>query len=195
MGIIIKRGDSTYHILNVYLPTESADNMPDFTHYLYKIHTLFQSNNTVYNMAIGDFNANLLKHSIFGSELMKFCNENGYILSDQNKLPRQTFTFHSDAHDSVSWLDHALCSMSMYQIIDQMSVLYQYLTSDHFPLSLCLRVPQPVVNVQASDDEYMGASLQKVDWGQLPVDIIVYPLRGTQLGTEIWRLTSWIGGW
>ena len=25
--------------------------------------------------------------------------------------------------------------------------------------------------------------------------LIVYPLRGTQLGTEIWRLTSWIGGW
>ena len=60
----------------------------------------------------------------------------------------------------------------MYQIIDQMSVLYQYLTSDHFPLSLCLRVPQSVVSVQASDDEYMGASLQKVDWGQLPVDIM-----------------------
>ena len=139
--------------------------MPDFTHYLYKIHTLFQSNNTVYNMAIRDFNANLLKHSIFGYELMKFCNENVYILSDQSKLPRQTFTFHSDAHDSVSWLDHALCSMSMYQIIDQMSVLYQYLTSDHFPLSLCLRVTQSVVNVQASDDEYMCASLQKVDWG------------------------------
>ena len=26
-------------------------------------------------------------------------------------------------------------------------------------------------------------------------NVVVYPLRGTQLGTEIWRLTSWIGGW
>ena len=32
IGIIIKRGDTVYHILNVYLPTESADNMPDLTH-------------------------------------------------------------------------------------------------------------------------------------------------------------------
>ena len=71
MGILIKRGDTTYHILNVYLPTESADNLPDFTHYLYKIHTLFQNNNTVYNMAVGYFNANLLKQSIFCSELIK----------------------------------------------------------------------------------------------------------------------------
>ena len=54
----------------------------------------------------------------------------------------------------------------------QAGVLYQYLTSDHFPLSLCLHAPQPVVNVQASDDEYMGVSLLKVDWGQLPVDIM-----------------------
>ena len=85
------------------------------------------------------------------------------MLSDQNKLPRQTFTFHSDVHYSLSWLGHALCSMSMYQIIDQVSFLYQYLTSDHFPLSLCLTVPQFIVKVQASYDEYMGASLQKVD--------------------------------
>ena len=28
-----------------------------------------------------------------------------------------------------------------------------------------------------------------------PQSVFVYPLRGTQLGTEIWRLTSWIGGW
>ena len=38
IDIVIKTGDTTYHILNVYLPNESADNLPDFTHYLYKIH-------------------------------------------------------------------------------------------------------------------------------------------------------------
>ena len=146
MGIRIKRGDTTYHILNVYLPTESADNLTDFTHYLYKIHTLFQNNDTVYNMAVGYFNANLLKQSIFCSGLIKFCHENDYVLGDQGKLPGQTFTFHSDAHDTVSWLDHALCSMSMYQTIDHMSVLYQYLTSDHFPLSLYLNVPYTAVS-------------------------------------------------
>ena len=80
MGILIKRGDTTYHILNVYLPTESPDNLPNFTNYLYKkIHTLFQNNDTVYNMALGDFNTNLLKQSIFCSELIKFCHENDYV--------------------------------------------------------------------------------------------------------------------
>ena len=65
MGIVIKRGDTTYNILNVYLPTESPDNLPYFTHNLYKIHTLFQNNDTVYNMAVGDSNANLQKQSYF----------------------------------------------------------------------------------------------------------------------------------
>ena len=41
-------------------------------------------------MAIGDFNFNLMKQSIFGFELIKFCNENGYVLSKQNKLPGKT---------------------------------------------------------------------------------------------------------
>ena len=87
--------------MNVYLPTKSADNLPDFTHYLYKIHTLLQNSNTVYNMTIGDCNANPLKQSICGSELIKFSNENDYLLSDQIKLPGQAFTLPSDAHESV----------------------------------------------------------------------------------------------
>ena len=100
------------------------------------------------------------------------CHENGYVLGDQSKLPGQTFTFHSDAHDTLSWLDHALCSVSMYQLIDHMSVLYQYLTSDHFPLSLYLNVPYTAVPKLASDDVQMSTVLQKVDWGQLPVETV-----------------------
>ena len=123
-------------------------------------------------MAVGDFNANLLKQSIFSSELIKFCHENAYVLDEQSKLPGHNFTFHSDAHDSMSWIDHALWSMSVYQIIDNMGVLYQYLTSDHFPLTLCLNVPYAAVPKQASDNVQMSTVQQKGDWGQLPVEPI-----------------------
>ena len=43
MGIIIKRGDTTCNILNVYLPTESAYTMPGFTHYLYRCTHYFRA--------------------------------------------------------------------------------------------------------------------------------------------------------
>ena len=135
MGILIKRGDTTYLILNVYLPTKSADNLPDFIRCLYRIHTLFHNNDTVYNMAVVDFNANPLKQSIFCSESITLCHENDYVLGDQGKLPGQTFTFHSDTHDTVCWLDHALCSMSMYQIIDHMSVCN--INTSFLTISLC----------------------------------------------------------
>ena len=73
MGIVVKRRDTTYHMLNVYLPTKSADNMPHFTNYVYSIHTLFNNNDIDYNMAVGGFNAILLTQNIFSSELMKLC--------------------------------------------------------------------------------------------------------------------------
>ena len=72
----------------------------------------------------------------------------------------------------MSWLDHALCSMSMYQIIGHMSVLYQYLTSDHSPLSMYLNLPYTAIPKQASDDVQMSTVLQKADWGQLPVETV-----------------------
>ena len=53
-----------------------------------------------------------------------------------------------------------------------MCVLYQYLTSDHFPLSLYLNVPYTAVPKQTSDDVRMSTVLQKVEWGQLPVETV-----------------------
>ena len=60
-------------------------------------------------------------------------------------------------------------------------MLYQYLTSDHFPLSLYLNVPYTAVPNQTSDDVQMSTVLQKVDWGQLPVETVsnyIHPTEG-----------------
>ena len=114
--------------------------MHDFTNYLCKMHTLFMNNNTVYNLAVGDFNANITRDSLFGLQLLQFCEDNCYTLSDSVYMPDTSFTFHSDAHDTVSWLDHAVSSFSMHEIISEMDVLHNYLTSDHFPLSMCIQI-------------------------------------------------------
>ncbi len=134
MGIYIK---STWHdlvlfLLNVYMPTESEENFNDFTFYMYKIHTIFRNNGTVNNIAIGDFNANLRKASLFGTELHRFVSNKSCQISDKQILPLDTFTFYSAAHDTVSWLNYILCSTSMHQSIIDMTMLYKILTSDHF---------------------------------------------------------------
>ncbi len=88
------------------MPTESEKNLKDFTFYVFKIDAIFRNNGTVNNIAIGDFNANLRKTSLFGIELHRFVSNKGYLISDKQILPPDTFTFYSAAHDTVSWLDH-----------------------------------------------------------------------------------------
>ena len=55
-------------------------------------------------------------------------------------MPDTSFTFRNDAHDTVSWLDYDVSSFPMDEIISEMDVLHNYLTSDHFPLSVCMQI-------------------------------------------------------
>ena len=87
-------------------------------------------------------------------------------------LPENTFTFHSDAHDTVSRLDHAICSTAMFNKITSMNVLYSYLTSDHFVLSVELdnvinEIPPDLCN--DSDDTF---NIKRVHWDRLTCDTL-----------------------
>ncbi len=64
----------------------------------------------------------------------------GYLISDKHILPPDTFTFYNVAHDTISWLDHILCNNSMHQSIIDMTVLYDILTSDHFPVATIFKM-------------------------------------------------------
>ena len=71
-----------------------------------------------------------------------------------------TLIYLSDAHETVSWLDHCISSQS----IDNMNVLYEFSTSDHFPLVIslsCLFLPLFDDRVNAS----IGA--KKIKWNEL----------------------------
>ena len=109
---------------------------------------------------------------MFGRELCKFCDEKCYTIGDQKHLPENTFTFHSDAHDTVSWSDHAICSTTMFNKITSMNVLYNYLTSDHFVLSVTLdniinEIPPDLSN--DSDDTF---DIKRVHWDRLTCDTL-----------------------
>ena len=140
MGIVVKSQRKTISFLNVYLPYECKENVLDFTNYLCKMHTIFINNNTVYNLAVGDFNANITRDFLFGLQLLHFCEDNCYTLNYSVYAPDTTFTFHSDAHDTVYWLYNAVSSFSIHEIISEMDVLHNYLTSDHFPRSMCIQI-------------------------------------------------------
>ena len=141
MGIVVKSQRKVYHFLNVYLPYECKENVHDFTNYLCKMHTIFMNNNTVYNLAVGDFNANITRDSLFGLQLLQFCEDNCYTLSDSVYMPDTSFTFHSDAHDTISWLDHAVSSFSEIMRCMRSSLKWMcYIIIWPLTISLCLCV-------------------------------------------------------
>ena len=78
-----------------------------------------------------------------------------------------TFTYSSDAHGTVLWLDHCIFSHSLHQSIDNINVLYEFSTSDHFRLVIslsCLSLPLFDDRVNAS----IGA--KKINWNKLSSD-------------------------
>ena len=71
-----------------------------------------------------------------------FCTEFNCIISDVEVLgiTSDAFTFLSEAHGSTSWLDHCISSVQVHNCIESIKVNYDVLSSDHFPLSVCVKV-------------------------------------------------------
>ena len=68
-------------IINVYFPYESHNNFDEFMNYLGKVYSIIHMADTPYVLVMGDMNANTYMYSernrvsVFGEELVKFCNE------------------------------------------------------------------------------------------------------------------------
>ena len=73
---------------------------------------------------LGDFNAVIQSTSIFGAELIDFCDNNELCFVDKERLLPDTFTYTSEAHGTTSWLDQS--------VISHVSVIDNVVCSDHF---------------------------------------------------------------
>jgi hypothetical protein len=73
------------------------------------------------------------------------------------------FTFYSDAHASVSWLDHIISTEGVHDAIISVQVLSDYVTSDHLPIVVELQVGRitPVITTETCADKY------SVRWSEL----------------------------
>ena len=100
----------------MYLSYCGEDNYDDLCYYLVKLDDLIMDSITSYVYIIGDFNADTMagKQRKFGKELMNCCHGEELILSDVKKCPNTTYTYVSEAHNTVSWLDHVMCTHSAH---------------------------------------------------------------------------------
>ena len=111
--------------------------MDEYQAYLLKIESELSKQD--YSCTIGDFNANISSSSHrFGRELVSYCHSENLVISDKEFAPPDTFIYISEAHSTVGWLDHAVCTANMHRSIQQIWVDSSFISSDHFPLMMTL---------------------------------------------------------
>ena len=136
IGIEVQSNHFTLLFLTVYLPYECDMHYDDYCFYLSKLQCIIDSANTPYIFILGDFNADIQSTSMFGAELIDFCDNNNLCFIDKEKLSPDSFTFVSQAHGTSSWLDHCITTTSGKSITSNISIIDDIVCSDHFPLCI-----------------------------------------------------------
>lgn len=76
----------------------------------------------------------------------QFCQDNNFILSSKVLLPRDSYTYISEAWHTTSWLDHCITTADAHASLRCMSILYGAAMTDHIPFVKSINVDHlPVV--------------------------------------------------
>ena len=108
----------------------------DYCFYLNNLQCIIESANTPYVLILCDYNADIKSESVFGSELINFCNINSLCFIDRSLLLPDIFTFVSQAHGTPSWLDHCASTTSGKSLLSNVVIIDNEVCSDHFPLCI-----------------------------------------------------------
>ena len=164
MRVDISNNNRIISIFNVYLPYDDGSNRDEFQMYLGKIDS--ELSNWPYSCAIGDFNANTRDGSSrFGQEFIRFCAEESLIVSDSILAPSDTFTFLSNAHATVAWIDHVVSTRNFHSLIDAIWTDRCYVSSDHFPVFIRLNVDK--INLAQSTPGNQLRACRAIKWDTL----------------------------
>lgn len=134
IAIKIVDQDRSILVFSVYMPTDSNDNLPEFTDCLSEMCSIIENNNIETVYILGDFNAH--PGELFSNELRDFCCEQSWSCIDMDMLSSDAFTFVSDAYGCRRWLDHCLVTSAARASVRAVTVLYDTYFSDHYPLQI-----------------------------------------------------------
>ena len=164
MGLEIRNGNNKLLLINCYLPCCSLEHLDEYQYYLAKIDNIISTYESPFAIAMGDFNADITCMDNgkitqkFGYELTAFCQDEGYIMSDKEVLSgTNTYTFVSSSHASTSWLDHLVCTAGSHDMLNNVYVKYDLISSDHKPLCAVLNLSHINVSESTQGDEQVQA--------------------------------------
>ena len=98
----MKTNDCEFLFLCVYLSCDCDQFYDDYGFYLDKIRCIIDAASTPYIFVLGDFNADVKSDSVFGSELIEYCDNNILCCIGKSMLLPDSFTFYSAAHGTTS---------------------------------------------------------------------------------------------
>ena len=157
VGISINIDNKIHVILCVYMKTASGgrgDHNEIFQGQLEELKLIINDLNTSSVTIIGDFNADLTKPTHpHGPLLRQFSNENGIIISSEQLLPDNSFTYVSEMRiGETSWLDHCISTQDGHNIISDMYIEYSLVCRDHIPLVIKLSLDKLPAVVDDEND-------------------------------------------
>ena len=152
-------------VCSVYMPTDYSDecSLIMYQDVCAKIQSCFNDSDCVQVLIIDDLNCHA--GSRFYPILSQLVSDNSWILSDVNRLS-DAFTYISDSGLTVSWLDHVICSSGIDNRLNDISVLYGFIGSDHRPLSISV-TGILCNNVAANDDNNIAIDCTVPEWAKV----------------------------
>ena len=89
----------------------------------------------------------LIRGGSFWRELRQFCGELNLSMADL-KVPTDSFTFLSGAHDTRRWIDHVIFSRE--ELISSIEIRYRDNIFDHYPFFLRFKISR---HIDSSNNE------------------------------------------
>ena len=151
-------------ILNVYMPTDYRDNdsLDLYLETCGRISALITECDVIEVIVLGDFNCS--SGSRMYDNFRDLMRSNKLVCSDMNLLT-DAFTYYNSDESCVSWIDHMLCSNLLNSLIIDLQVCYDYMLSDHKPISVKFRDILAVV--PHSQQDYDNAIFTQRCWDKL----------------------------
>ena len=112
------------------------------------IKSLYSFVDAVNLIVVGDFNCSI--SSRFYSVFLQFTDDNNLVCADLSSLDASNFTYSRDDGANMTWIDHILCSKALDTT--DVCIHYDYICSDHKPLSVCFKNVVPKMSMITNND-------------------------------------------
>ena len=167
-GITVNTGLQKFNVLSVYLPYQCNENVDSYIECLNSVVQAFlEQCDTTCNYIFGDFNCDVYNKSSFSVYLSRFISDTDYVISDMEFIT-EGYTFVSDTWGTTSWLDHCVSSHDAHKAITSADINYDYISSDHLPLSFTISL----ANLPEYKQNCEGNHLPRVIWDKVSQDMI-----------------------